>query len=85
MESADAHAQGNAGKFGCRAYGAGGAGGVRVRLKNFKSHCDQWMAKYLSTLPPQCKNFQTYLMSYQSSRKNMKQKYDEAGKMFFFN
>lgn len=32
MEFADAYAQGNAGKFGCGTYGAGGAGGVRVRF-----------------------------------------------------
>lgn len=58
---------------------------LQSRLNNFKSHCDQWMAKYSSTLPLQCKNFQTYVVSYKSSWANMNQKYNEAEKMFVFN
>ena len=58
---------------------------LQTDLKNFKSHCDQWSAKYRSTLPLQCKSFQTYLMNYQSSRGKMKQKYDAAGNMFILN
>jgi len=60
-------------------------GKLQSNLKSFKSRCDQWMAKYLSTLPPQCKNFQTYQTNYKSSAENMNNKFIKASKMFVFN
>jgi hypothetical protein len=58
---------------------------IQSNLENFKSNCDSWLAKNPSNSPLQCKNYPTYLASYQSSRANVKYRYREAGKMFVFN
>lgn len=58
---------------------------LQTSLKSFKSSCDKWVSKYSPTLPSECNNYQSHLATYQSSRANMRYKFNEAGKMFAFN
>lgn len=66
-------------RFGVDAYRK-----FRTSLENFKSHCDEWVSKYSPTLPPQCRDFQTYQANYKSSAANMNNKFSKASKMFVF-